>query len=58
MKKIVLLILLGTFCLAACEPEVGSPAWCEKMDKTSKADWTANQAADYMKYCVLEQERH
>lgn len=58
MKKIVLLILLGTFCLAACEPEVGSPAWCEKMDNTPKGDWTSNQAADYVKYCVLEQERH
>jgi hypothetical protein len=57
VKKMILLILLSAFLLSACEPEVGSPAWCEKMEKTPKGDWTANEAADYMKYCVLKQDR-
>jgi len=57
MKKIALLFLLSTCLLSACQPEVGSPAWCEKMEKTPKGDWTANEAADYMKYCVLKQEK-
>ncbi len=57
MKKIILLLLLSLGLLSACQPEVGSPAWCEKMEKTPKGDWTANEAADYMKYCVLGQER-
>ncbi len=57
MKKITLLLLLSLGLLSACQPEVGSPAWCEKMEKTPKGDWTANEAADYMKYCVLGQER-
>jgi len=39
--------------LAACEPEVGTKAWCEMMDKKAKGDWTANQAADYAKTCVF-----
>ena len=57
MKKIALLFLLSTCFLAACQPEVGSPAWCEKMDKKPKGDWTANEAGDYLKYCVLKQEK-
>ena len=44
------LVLLG---LAGCAPEVGSEAWCEKMDQTPKGDWSANQAADYAKHCIL-----
>jgi hypothetical protein len=42
--------------LAACEPEVGSKAWCEMMDKKPKGDWTANQAGDYAKSCILRKD--
>ena len=45
---------LAVLCMAACAPEVGSPAWCERMDDTPKGDWTANQAADYARHCVLQ----
>jgi len=49
-------MLLGmtVIALAACEPEVGSEAWCERMDDTPKGDWTANQAADYARHCLFE----
>lgn len=57
MKKIAMLFLLSACLLSACAPEVGSPAWCEKMEETPKGDWTANEAADYMKYCVLKQDK-
>lgn len=57
MKRMPMLLLLATLSLAGCEPEVGSAAWCEKMEKKDKVDWTAREAADYMKYCVLKQER-
>ena len=40
--------------LAGCSPEVGSDAWCESMDAKSKADWSANDVADYTKHCVLD----
>jgi hypothetical protein len=40
--------------IAACAPEVGSEAWCARMDDTPKGDWTANQAADYARYCLLD----
>ena len=37
----------------ACAPEVGSDAWCQAMDEKPKGDWTANEAADYTKHCLL-----
>lgn len=42
------LVLLG-----ACEPEVGSEEWCNDMKQKPKGDWTANEAADFAKHCVL-----
>lgn len=39
--------------LAACAPEVGSNAWCEKMDEKDKGDWTVNEATEYAKSCVF-----
>lgn len=47
------LVLACVLLLSACEPEVGSKAWCKKMEDKPKGDWTANEAADYAKSCVL-----
>jgi hypothetical protein len=48
-------VLAAAFLFVAigCAPEVGSEAWCERMDETPKGDWTANQAADYARHCVF-----
>ena len=48
---LVLLALLGS--VSACGPEVGSEAWCKDMKEKPKGDWTANEAADFAKHCVL-----
>jgi len=40
--------------VCGCVPEVGSQAWCERMDATPKGDWTANQAADYARHCLFD----
>jgi DUF3012 family protein len=40
--------------LSGCAPEIGSKEWCEKMDEKPKADWTANQAANYAKHCFFK----
>jgi len=37
-----------------CPPEVGSEAWCEKMKETPKGDWSANDAAEYARNCLLK----
>lgn len=39
--------------LSACSPEVGSKEWCEDMKEKPKGDWSANEATDFAKHCVL-----
>jgi hypothetical protein len=39
--------------LGACSPEVGSEEWCADMKQKTKAEWTANEAADFAKHCLL-----
>ena len=39
--------------LAACAPEVGSPEWCEAMREKPRGDWTANEALEFARSCVL-----
>jgi hypothetical protein len=43
----------GLLALGACSPEVGSKEWCQDMDKKDKGNWTANEAAEYLKSCLL-----
>ncbi len=44
----------GIFLFAvACSPEVGSKEWCEDMKAKPKGDWTASEAADFTKSCIL-----
>ncbi len=47
------LILTAILALAACSPEIGSEAWCEDMKEKPKGDWSANEAADFAKNCIL-----
>lgn len=55
LKKITTLGFIAAFGLgiAACSPEVGSPEWCEQMKEKPKGDWTANEAAEFAKNCVM-----
>jgi hypothetical protein len=47
-------LLLGiTVWLAACTPEVGSERWCEVMREKPRGDWTANEALEFARSCVL-----
>jgi len=52
VKKAVALIGALAF-LAACSPKVGSKEWCDNMKNKPKGNWTANEAADFAKHCVL-----
>jgi len=38
--------------LTACAP-VGSEAWCEKMKEKDRAKWTAEDAGNFAKHCIL-----
>ena len=55
MKRVLLLVtVVGAFAFAGCSPEVGSDAWCEDMREKPKGDWTASEAADYAKHCIVK----
>ncbi len=41
---------------AGCAPEVGSDAWCEKLDKKPKGEWTLEEVGDYAKHCVIRSD--
>ena len=43
--------------LVSCAPEVGSEAWCKKMDEKPKGDWTVNEAGDYTKHCIIRTKK-
>ncbi len=47
-------LMFFVFAALACSPEVGSEAWCEKQKEIPKADWSANNAADFAKHCVFK----
>ncbi|MBF0247230.1 MAG: DUF3012 domain-containing protein [Alphaproteobacteria bacterium] len=55
LKKIAVLGSATLFGLAvsACAPEVGSPEWCQTMKEKPKGDWSANEAADFTKHCIM-----
>ena len=40
--------------LSACAPEVGSNRWCEAMSDKPRGDWSANEALDYARHCIIE----
>ncbi len=42
--------------LAACAPEVGSEAWCEKLDEKEKAQWTLEETGNYARHCIIKVE--
>ncbi|MEW6165951.1 MAG: DUF3012 domain-containing protein [Pseudomonadota bacterium] len=46
--------LAALFLLSACAPEVGSDRWCSDLKAKPKGDWSANEAVDYAKHCILK----
>ena len=43
-----------TVSLTGCAPEVGSEKWCAALKEKPKGDWSANEAADFTKNCLLK----
>lgn len=52
-SRMVLALLFVAGALTACSPEVGSEEWCAEMKDKPKGDWTANEAKDFAKHCIL-----
>ncbi|HEY9163194.1 MAG TPA: DUF3012 domain-containing protein [Magnetovibrio sp.] len=55
VKKIAVLGFVAAMGLGvtACAPDVGSPEWCEQMKEKPKGDWSANEAAEFAKNCLM-----
>ena len=55
MKNLLLsfAILLFAGSLMACSPEVGTKEWCEDLKEKDKGQWTATEAKDFAKHCIL-----
>jgi len=53
MNKLIILIT-ACWLLVACSPEVGSDKWCKNLKEKPKGEWTANEAKDYAKHCILK----
>lgn len=56
MKKIVCgFVLAGVaVMLSGCPAQVGSERWCQSMRDKSKTDWTAGEAVDFAKHCIIK----
>jgi len=55
MKTLVLVVGFGmVMSLSGCAPEVGSEKWCAALKEKPKGDWSANEAADFTKHCLLK----
>lgn len=55
-KRTVMLGVAGLLVMLAtgCAPEVGSEQWCQSMKEKPKGNWTANEAGDFAKHCILK----
>lgn len=55
MRSTVLSLMAALMVLVSgCAAEIGSERWCTEMKGKQPADWTANQAIDYAKHCILK----
>lgn len=56
LKKCVVTGLSGVvlLTLSACTAEVGSEKWCATMKDKPQGEWTANEASDFAKHCLLK----
>ncbi|WP_428035053.1 DUF3012 domain-containing protein [Amphritea sp.] len=55
IKQLSFVMMLGVAVVSmqGCSPEVGTKAWCEELKEKPKGDWTANEAKDFAKHCIL-----
>ncbi|MGX1927420.1 DUF3012 domain-containing protein [Vibrio sp. NH-7] len=53
MKKLPL-VLFALVALSACKDEVGTQNWCDSKAQGPKSEWSAQDALDYAKHCVLQ----
>ncbi len=53
IARATVLATIASFIIAACSPEVGSEEWCNNLKKKAKMEWTAEEAKNFTKHCIL-----
>lgn len=53
LMKTILFLLSAVFILSACSPTVGSEKWCAQLKEKAKGEWTANEAVEFTKKCLI-----
>jgi cell division septation protein DedD len=56
MKRIIGgVVLVGVaVMMSGCLATVGSERWCQNMRDKPKADWSAGDAVDFAKHCIIK----
>ncbi|RWX49154.1 hypothetical protein VU00_12802 [Candidatus Electrothrix marina] len=56
MKQIVCgVVLVGVaVMMSGCLATVGSERWCQNMRDKPKTDWSASEAVDFAKHCIIK----
>ena len=52
-RSLTTVLLALAALVSGCAPEVGSEAWCEALAEKPRGDWTANEALDYARHCII-----
>ena len=50
-----LLLMVVVLTTSACSAEIGSEAWCEKMQEKPKEEWLAEEISPFFTHCVAGQ---
>ncbi|WP_446008137.1 DUF3012 domain-containing protein [Candidatus Electrothrix sp.] len=55
LKRIICGVVLAgvALMLSGCPATVGSERWCQNMRDKPKADWSASEAVDFAKHCII-----
>ena len=55
-KRILCCVVLTgvALMLSGCPAKVGSERWCQNMRDKPKTDWSANEAVDFAKHCIIK----
>ena len=54
--KTILVLLSAVFLLSACSPTVGSEKWCKQLKEKAKGEWTANEAVEFTRNCIIHSD--
>jgi len=55
-RNFALALFVGMLSAPGCAPEVGSEHWCNAMRDKPRGDWSANEALDFTRHCLFNDD--